>query len=263
MKLTPFFVAFVMSTIACIAAGQTNSISSIPPSIGWYEGRLAQYQLCEPPQAFLAKRDRDGAKAWQTPLGIVVLEYTPGALIVLRGTLFVSVEDGVKQFAIASIEPTRGKMVIQLPGERERYKKGPMPLMWEDDNLMLRASTEKRESETRSSAVILRPGLGPRRGEAVSLLTERYGQASVSGEGGATNALDGAEVLQWKVGDGYLEIEITLGAGIVKEITYVIGDQKDKSHKKLKVNNVDLTKGEMTIELPGNADGEGKRKESP
>jgi len=89
-------------------------------------------------------------------------------------------------------------------------------------------------------------------------LNEKYGKATAA-EKAAPSGLKRSEVMQWKVGDGYLEIETTLGAGIVNEITYVIGDQKDMSHKKLKVKSVNLTKGEMTIELPGYTDDEGKR----
>jgi hypothetical protein len=57
--------------------------------------------------------------------------------------------------------------------------------------------------------------------------------------------------MTWKVGDGYLEIETTLGAGIVKDIMYVIGNGNEKEKTRMKVKGIDLTKGEMTIVISG------------
>lgn len=84
-------------------------------------------------------------------------------------------------------------------------------------------------------------------------LIEKYGNG-IASEKFATSALSRSEVKTWKVGDGYLEIETTLGAGIVKDITYVVGDENGEKRTRMKVKDVDLTKGEMTILVPGHSD---------
>lgn len=86
-------------------------------------------------------------------------------------------------------------------------------------------------------------------GKHLPKLTEKYGKGNAS-EKSATDALAKTEMVTWKVGDGYLEVETTLGAGIVKDITYVMGDEIDKQRRRLRVKDVDLAKGEMTIVIP-------------
>lgn len=61
------------------------------------------------------------------------------------------------------------------------------------------------------------------------------------------------EAAIWKVGDGFLVVECTIGAGIITNITYVIYSEKDKQQITLNVKDVDLTKNEMTIILPNRA----------
>ena len=66
-----------------------------------------------------------------------------------------------------------------------------------------------------------------------------------------TKTLPFTEVTRWGLGDGFLEIETSMGAGIVLDITYVVSNEKEQEKKTLKVKDVDLTKGEMTVMLPG------------
>jgi hypothetical protein len=167
------------------------------------------------------------------------------------GTLLVRVTFGMLQIKSMTYSIEGGGRMVTLDVAEVNFES-------DEGVVQLRArlpgaSMQSGASSDQVSALKTGEGVG----KYLLRLNEKYGRPTVA-EKAAPNGLKRSEVMQWKVGDGYLEIETILGAGIVKEITYVIGDQKDKSHKKLKVKNVDLTKGEMTIELPGNADGEGK-----
>jgi hypothetical protein len=57
----------------------------------------------------------------------------------------------------------------------------------------------------------------------------------------------------WKIGDGFLVIETSMGAGFILDISYVINSGKDKPIIMLKVKEVDLSNGEMTVIIPGTA----------
>jgi len=61
----------------------------------------------------------------------------------------------------------------------------------------------------------------------------------------------GTEVGMWKVGDGILVVETSLGAGFVADISYVIVTGKENEKTTLKVKEFNLTKGEMVIIVPG------------
>jgi hypothetical protein len=95
----------------------------------------------------------------------------------------------------------------------------------------------------------------------LSKLIEKYGKATASKKMGP-NGLTLAEVMKWKVGEGFLEIEVSVGAGIVDKITYLIGNEREAKSTRMKVNNVDLTKGEMTIVIPGHSDRQSLGKET-
>ncbi len=55
----------------------------------------------------------------------------------------------------------------------------------------------------------------------------------------------------WKIGDGYLAVEANGRQGAIMGMRYVIGDEKNRTI--LKAKEVDLTKGEMTVIIPGTA----------
>jgi hypothetical protein len=58
------------------------------------------------------------------------------------------------------------------------------------------------------------------------------------------------EVMMWKVGDGILVIETSLGACFIVDINYVITDSKDEKRTTLKVKEFNPFTGEMTIVVP-------------
>jgi hypothetical protein len=57
------------------------------------------------------------------------------------------------------------------------------------------------------------------------------------------------EVGMWKVGDGILVVEHTMGAGIITGMSYVIRDAKGKVAVTFKVKEFDPSTGEMVIIL--------------
>jgi len=58
------------------------------------------------------------------------------------------------------------------------------------------------------------------------------------------------EVMMWKVGDGTLVIETSLGAGFIVDINYVITDSKDEKRTTLKVKEFNPSTGDMTLAIP-------------
>lgn len=93
-------------------------------------------------------------------------------------------------------------------------------------------------------------------GKHMSALRRHYGDAkpllkTASRVTGITEA--GTQVGMWQVGDGVLVIEMSLGAGFVMDISYVIMTGTEQKRTTLKVKEFNLTKGEMVITVPGRA----------
>jgi hypothetical protein len=61
------------------------------------------------------------------------------------------------------------------------------------------------------------------------------------------------EKIAWKIGQGSLVAEITIGAGIVRDLFYALPDGRTQTEIILKVKEVNLADGEMTIILPNSA----------
>ncbi|MBE0665474.1 MAG: hypothetical protein IH584_06585 [Candidatus Aminicenantes bacterium] len=62
-----------------------------------------------------------------------------------------------------------------------------------------------------------------------------------------------SEVMMWRVGAGILVIETSFGAGIIKNISYVIDGSQEQKRTTLKVKEFNPASGEMTITIPGKA----------
>ena len=62
-----------------------------------------------------------------------------------------------------------------------------------------------------------------------------------------------SEVMMWKVGAGILVIETSFGAGIIKNISYVIAGSQEQKRITLKVREFNPASGEMTISIPNKA----------
>jgi hypothetical protein len=89
----------------------------------------------------------------------------------------------------------------------------------------------------------------------------KYGESKPGLE--APSGLAGTvEMAMWKVGDGFLVIETSMSAGIVKDITYVIYGEKEKQKTVLKVKEVDFKTGEIVLVLP-KPTSSGKEEKSP
>jgi len=91
-------------------------------------------------------------------------------------------------------------------------------------------------------------------GKHWAALEKNYGDAkplleTPSRVPGITEA--GTNLGMWQVGDGVLVVEMSLGAGIVMDVSYVIGTGKENKRTTLKVKEFNPTKGEMVIIVPG------------
>jgi hypothetical protein len=60
----------------------------------------------------------------------------------------------------------------------------------------------------------------------------------------------GCHAMMWKVGDGILIIEHTVGIGLIKKMSYVINDAKGNVSATLVVKEFAPTTGEMKISVP-------------
>jgi hypothetical protein len=58
---------------------------------------------------------------------------------------------------------------------------------------------------------------------------------------------------RWKIGDGFLEIEMSISAGIITDILYAINSEEGKNGTTLTVKEVDLPRCEMTVTIPPGA----------
>lgn len=159
--------------------------------------------------------------------GTLVVEYTAGMCSVRAMTYSLACEGKTTDLEIKQIDWGKDEMTVQMPG------------------MSARDAVRQDQASTLS--------IGESVNKHLAKLSETFGKGSAT-EKSATNALSRSEVMTWKVGDGYLEIETTLGAGIVKAITYVIGNQNEEKRTRIEVKDVDLTKGEMTIVIPGRSD---------
>ncbi len=168
--------------------------------------------------------------------GTLVVESTVGMCIIQAMTYSLECERQTTDLEIAQIDWGKGEMTARMPG------------------------VSARDAVRQDQAEIV--NIGESVSKHFATLKEALGEGRAA-ETSSTNALLRCEVLTWKVGDGYLEIEATLGAGLVKDITYVVGDENREKRTRMKVKNVDLTKGEMTIIFPESSekqsDGEDKR----
>lgn len=155
--------------------------------------------------------------------GTLLIEYTVGMCTVKKAVYSVQHGDKKVNFTVDHIDWTNQEMVVSLPG------------------------TLGQDTVSNKQSFAIK--CGEKLDKYLQQLTEKYGKGNAS-ENSSTNVLNRGKVMTWTVGDGYLEIETTLGAGIIKDITYVISNEKEKQKITLKVKEVDLIKGEMTIVLP-------------
>ena len=178
---------------------------------------------------------RGNVMKWKVDDGYLEIEVSMGAGIVNNITYVMNDENEKQQkrLKVKNVDLAKGEMTIMPYENLNMEEESPL-------NKDLLKLTERYGK-----------GIKPQINKDLLKLTERYGK-EITSQKVASNALNKSEVIKWKVGDGYLEIETTLGAGIVKDITYVMNNDKGKPVKKLKVKNVNLTTGEMTIELPDN-----------
>lgn len=174
--------------------------------------------------------DRNGTQsvAWKVGDGSLVLKATMGAGLI-RDITYVLGDEHQKErkvLKVKAVDLAKGEMTAFMPGHDQ------------------------------AGAIVKEPNAKLQIGHSVDVhrdaLSMRYGKVTPVKNAG-TNSVSRSEVMTWKVGDGYLEIETTLGAGLVKDITYVVGDENGEKVTRMKVKEVDLTKGEMTILVPGHS----------
>ncbi len=175
--------------------------------------------------------DRDGTErvAWKVGDGSLVLKATMGVGLI-RDITYVVGDEHLKErksLKVKAVDLAKGEMTACMPGYDQ------------------------------AGALEKEPNANIQTGHSIDVhrdtLNMRCGKGTPVGNTG-TNSVSISEVMMWKVGDGYLEIETTLGAGIVKDITYVVGDENGEKRTRMKVKDVDLTKGEMTILVSGYSD---------
>ncbi len=219
----------LLAVLLCIcecSAAEDKAIERGLGGVGEHLGRLNAYEKDE----LLSSQspDRDGTErvAWKVGDGSLVLKVSMGAGFIRDITYVIGYEylKERKILKVKEVDLAKGELTAILPG----CGQAGTPVEDTTAKIQIGHSVDMHR-------------------EALNMM---YGKGLETINAG-TNALSRSEVMTWTVGDEYLEIESTSGAGIVKDISYVVGNENGEKRSRIKVKEVDLAKGEMTIMIPG------------
>jgi len=90
-------------------------------------------------------------------------------------------------------------------------------------------------------------------GTYIQELQHKYGEGKQVFEADSKTAGTRGKVL-WKIGKGSLLIEMSMGAGTVSDMSYVIDTEGGQRKILFNVKNVDIAKGEMTVFLASDSE---------